>query len=82
MLAFKMPIKNAFLIGILAFKHLKCSFNKFIYGEKLPWEDIDKYLAEKPFPFKWIELFISDIEQLSKFKMDRECNNNVTTPII
>jgi len=63
-------------------KHLKCTFNKFIYGAKLPWEDIDKYKSEGPFPFKWIGNFIEDLHTLSLYEMDRTCENNVTTPTI
>jgi len=64
------------------YKHLKCTFNKFIYSDKLPWEDIEKYKSEDPFPFKWTSNFIDDLFTLSQHDMDRTCKNGVSTPII
>ena len=64
-------------------EHLKCSFNKFIYGETLPWVDIDKYKAElDDVPFQWIKDFISDIDVIGQYDMNRECGKIVKVPII
>jgi len=64
-----------------AYPHLKSSFNKFAYGQKPPWTDIEKYKKEIPdHKFKWTNHFISDIEELGKYKMDRTCTNNSFIP--
>lgn len=65
------------------YEHLKCSFNKFVYGEKLPWEDVDKYLEEyDDYPFVWIKNFIDDIIYIGKQSIDRTCNKKVSVPVI
>lgn len=64
-----------------AYKHLKCSFNKFNYGTKPPWVEIDKYKQElDDHKFQWTKNFIADIDQVGKYKMDRTCANQAFTP--
>ena len=66
-----------------AYKHLKCTFNKFIYGNQPPWVDIEKYISEIPeVAFPWITNFIRDLETLGKKQMNRTCESNVSVPVI
>lgn len=66
-----------------AYKHLKCTFNKFQYGDKPPWTDIEKYKKELPdVAFNWIRDFINDIEAVGKREMDRTCDTKVAVPVI
>jgi hypothetical protein len=63
--------------------HLKCTFNKFIYGDKLPWTDMDKYLSEIPeHKYEWTKQMIQDIDDISKVSIDRTNNRTVSTPVI
>lgn len=66
-----------------AYKHLKSTFNKFIYGEEPPWKDIEKYNNELPdVAFKWIKDFITDIGEIGKIKMNRQCKNTTAVPVV
>lgn len=64
--------------------HLGCKFSKFKYSSITPYEDIKNiYMTErKNHKFEWTQRYIYDLFKISKIKINRKCNNNVSVPII
>lgn len=66
-----------------AYKHLKSTFSKFVYSNEPPWVHIDRYLKEcDDMPFKWTKNFIHDLKAVGEIQINRQCNTNVSVPVI